>query len=70
MEEPERIALKVLSEMAPPFDIEGKPVPVATSIGVACYRGEDRLSDQQLLGRADAALYEAKAAGRGTYKVA
>ncbi len=70
VEEPERIARKVLSEMAPPFDIEGKPVPVATSIGVACYRGEDRLSDQQLLGRADAALYEAKAAGRGTYKVA
>ena len=67
----ERVANKILSEMAWPFEMgEGEERVVATSIGIATYLDEPGLSDEQLLGRADAALYEAKAAGRGTYRIA
>ena len=67
----EQVALKILDEMAWPFELgEAESRTVTTSIGIATYLDEPDLSDEQLLGRADAALYEAKAAGRGTYKIA
>jgi len=67
----ERVANKILGEMAWPFEMgEGEERVVATSIGIATYLDDPGLSDEQLLGRADAALYEAKAGGRGTYRIA
>lgn len=72
--EVEQVAAKILAEMAWPFELEGRDddegLTVATSIGIATYQDEPGLSDDQLLGRADEALYEAKAAGRGTYRFA
>lgn len=72
--EAEAVAGKILSQMAVPFDIDkdGAPLPVSTSIGLACTSAAGQTPEDaaQMLARADAALYAAKAAGRGTYRVA
>jgi diguanylate cyclase (GGDEF)-like protein/PAS domain S-box-containing protein len=49
------------------FTIESSVLRVTTSIGIAFTRGE--LSGPELLKRADAALYEAKRAGRDRYHI-
>lgn len=64
---PARVAQKVLEAMRAPVDAVGKPVVVTTSIGVALFGGE--AEPEALAKRADVALYEAKAAGRNTYRV-
>ncbi len=57
---------RLLSE---PFMIGGTPVVLAGSIGVAC-RPLHGVEANEVLKRADAALYVAKAAGRSTTRVA
>jgi len=74
--EAEQVAVKILEQMARSFDIGGTaPLAVSTSIGLACNSGAGAGGHEtddaaQLLARADAALYAAKAAGRGTYRMA
>ncbi len=46
-----------------PFDLDGNPVAVSVSVGVAAYP-EHGSSGKQLLAAADSALYRAKACGR------
>jgi diguanylate cyclase (GGDEF)-like protein/PAS domain S-box-containing protein len=67
-EAPARVAQKILEAMRSPVDAVGKPVTVTTSIGVALFDGA--ADPEALAKRADEALYEAKAAGRNTYRVA
>jgi len=55
---------RILSE---PFEIEGFAISVGASIGIATSR--DARDSRSLLKAADLALYEAKAAGRGTCKL-
>jgi diguanylate cyclase (GGDEF)-like protein len=43
---------------------------VSTSVGVSFYRGTDEIEAEAIIKQADQALYEAKAAGRNTYRVA
>ena len=62
------VAGKVLAAMREPFQIDGHALPATTSIGVALYREGD--TPQTLMKRADAALYEAKGAGRARYHLA
>jgi diguanylate cyclase (GGDEF)-like protein len=57
---------EALDTSAPPVD--DLPLRVTASIGVATIRDDDTGPDQ-LLGRADAALYAAKAAGRNRVAV-
>jgi diguanylate cyclase (GGDEF)-like protein/PAS domain S-box-containing protein len=45
-----------------PFDAEGRPFRVTASVGIAGYAPGEEL--EELLGRADRALYEAKESGR------
>ncbi|MGY1601291.1 diguanylate cyclase domain-containing protein [Geodermatophilus sp. SYSU D00815] len=45
-----------------PFRLEGRDVPVGTSVGLAVHRGDG--GPEQLLKRADAAMYEHKHRGR------
>ncbi len=45
------------------LDIAGRPVPLTVSIGVAAVRPDDRVVED-VVRRADAALYEAKRAGK------
>ena len=47
-----------------PFDVNGVPLRVTCSIGVALYPSRDVTSKDELLKAADAALYQAKDEGR------
>jgi diguanylate cyclase len=66
-----RIADRIRGELSRPLDLDGPPVAVAASIGVATADPRQRTA-ADLLREADAAMYAAKAAGPGrieTYAV-
>ena len=62
------VALKVIKAVSQPYDIEGHTVSISTSAGVGIYpvHGEDV---DTLMKSADLALYEAKRAGKNTYRI-
>ncbi|MBY5923173.1 EAL domain-containing protein [Ferrimonas balearica] len=62
----ERLAQKILSAIAEPFEVDGQLFYVSTSVGVACYP-EDALQPEALIRHADLAMYHAKEEGRGRY---
>lgn len=63
---PERIASAILDVFRRPFQIDGRTIEVGASIGIADGDGLQGAEDpHELLRRADVALYEAKASGRG-----
>lgn len=64
----EVIARKIIEAMRREFQVESRRLRSTTSIGVASTRGES--SAQDLLKRADAALYQAKGAGRNRFRLA
>jgi diguanylate cyclase (GGDEF)-like protein/PAS domain S-box-containing protein len=57
----------LLQAIAEPMEIAGHRLQVGASIGVAFYP-EDCVDSVELMKRADAAMYAAKAAGRNTYR--
>ncbi|MBS1189777.1 MAG: diguanylate cyclase/phosphodiesterase with sensor(s) [Rhodocyclaceae bacterium] len=61
------VAEKIVSSMAEGFDIGGQHVHVGASIGISVYP-QDGDNPDTLLRNADTAMYEAKAAGRGTFR--
>lgn len=63
-----RIAGKVVESLSAPYpDIGSEPVEVTPSIGIALYPGDGQDIDS-LLSNADAAMYDAKRSGCGTYR--
>ena len=64
----ERIARKLLDAFAAEFVIDELKISVGASIGIGIARAD--ADGETLLGTADDALYEAKAAGRGTFRSA
>lgn len=66
--ESQLVARKILAQINRPFVIEGQELAVTMSIGVACHRRGTVAADD-LLDRADQALYAAKAAGRNRFQV-
>jgi diguanylate cyclase (GGDEF)-like protein/PAS domain S-box-containing protein len=67
---PQRVARSILAEIARPFALGQRQLTVTTSVGIALYgQAQDGESPSALLARADAALYQAKAAGRNTFQV-
>ena len=62
------IAGKILRAMRQDFELNGSTLSITASIGVAVYTGE-AVKVEELIGRADAALYRAKAAGRDRYEL-
>jgi diguanylate cyclase (GGDEF)-like protein/PAS domain S-box-containing protein len=64
----ETVASNILRNVAREFQVLSLEIKVTTSIGIALYRGED-INHTQLLTRADKALYQAKKAGRNTFRV-
>ena len=60
----ERIARAMRLDIARPIDIEGLPIVVGSSIGIAVYP-DDGQTVEQLVRHADAALYQAKRQGSG-----
>jgi len=68
-EEAARMAQKIVAAIRVPFTVDGAPLLVTTSIGIALLDGED-LAPAALVARADAALYQAKRQGRDGYALA
>ncbi|APZ44251.1 EAL domain-containing protein [Acidihalobacter ferrooxydans] len=64
----EKIVRRMLNALEEPFLLEGKAVRVGASLGLTLYPLDDADS-QDLLRHADIALYQAKDAGRHTYRI-
>ena len=64
---PDRVAQKLLDDVARPFPIEGHDVHVSASLGYAVYP-DDGADPETLLKNADAAMYHAKELGRNSYR--
>ncbi|MGN6594181.1 MAG: diguanylate cyclase domain-containing protein [Terriglobales bacterium] len=64
----ERVVEAIFAALREPVTFEGHVVPVAASIGVAYFSGGEVGADE-LLRRADAALYAAKRGGRNQFRV-
>lgn len=63
-----RLSESCISVLSEPVEIDGMAIKCQTSIGVALHR--DGVCDtSKLLSRADMALYQAKASGRGNYQI-
>jgi len=66
VEEPERVALRILDALAEPVMVGDQWYTVRASVGVVvCGDHEHPLSVDELLHQADAAMYEAKRQGKG-----
>jgi diguanylate cyclase (GGDEF)-like protein/PAS domain S-box-containing protein len=65
-----QVAEKIIAVMQDGFDLKGRSVRVTTSVGIASFGGDADLGPDELVSRADKALYAAKHAGRNTYSVA
>lgn len=65
----EATAVKVLAELREPMIIDHHPIVVTSSIGIAMVTPDTQADASALLGRADAAMYCAKNAGRNRYVV-
>ncbi len=63
----EKIARQIIASVANPIDIgQGRTARIGSSIGVALLQGE-AIDREQLLKKADEAMYQAKQSGRNTY---
>jgi diguanylate cyclase (GGDEF)-like protein len=64
------VAEKVVERInGTPFVVEGQTISVTTSVGIAFHWAADSAATaEELLARADAALYNAKAAGRNRFE--
>ncbi|KAF1070043.1 MAG: putative signaling protein [Pseudomonas citronellolis] len=60
------LAQRVLDAMHAPFEVLGQPIYVSASLGVSLFP-EDAHDVDHLMQHADAALFQAKASGRGVY---
>ncbi len=63
--EAESLGAAVIAAVAQPYDLAGGAARVGVSIGIAC--AEAGFSAEDVLARADAALYRAKAGGKGRW---
>jgi diguanylate cyclase (GGDEF)-like protein/PAS domain S-box-containing protein len=63
----EMVAEKLLASLNQPFELDGGQHYSTPSIGITLF-GAERLSVDELLKRADLAMYQAKAAGRNTQR--
>ena len=62
------VARQLLAAVAAPFDIDGHPVSLGVSIGIAL-SDDLHITPSQLISRADIAMYQAKRAGKNDFCV-
>jgi len=60
------LAERMLQALKEPFSLQGSLLHVSVSIGIACYPENGTTADE-LLQKADVAMYRAKQTGKGTY---
>jgi len=65
--EAESVAIKVIEGLKKPFAIEGRDAFVSASVGIALFP-DDGSTAEELLRRADMAMYGAKDAGKSCYR--
>ncbi len=63
----EAVAERIVAAVREPCEIDGVPMAVGVSVGMA-YAGSGEYDAEQLLSDADAAMYVAKSAGKGRYE--
>jgi len=68
LEDVTRLAERIAHELAQPFTLDGNVVRASASIGIVMMTGSYSRGDE-LLRDADSAMYRAKEAGRGCYRV-
>jgi diguanylate cyclase (GGDEF)-like protein len=61
------VAQQITSAVSTPFDLQGQPFRVTTSIGISIYP-KDGLDEQTLTKNADIAMYQAKGKGKNNFK--
>ncbi len=62
------LALRIISSIAQPFDLNGQQANVGSSIGIAL-APEHAIEPEELLKRADLALYNVKASGKNDFRL-
>jgi len=67
-EQAEQIAAKIVAALSEPIDVGKFQVPISVSVGV-CTLEDEAVDSEVLLRRVDAAMYRAKARGRGCFQV-
>jgi diguanylate cyclase (GGDEF)-like protein len=67
-EDATHVARRIIDRLKAPFDIQGHRITIGVSIGVV-YAPDDGVDPDDLMRRADMALYRAKIEGRGTYRL-
>ena len=65
--EVEAVAARILEALSVPFPVEGREFVISGSLGI-CLFPDDGDDGQTLMKRADAAMYEAKRAGKNTWR--
>ncbi|MEQ8264091.1 EAL domain-containing protein [Pseudohaliea sp.] len=63
---PSRVASRVLQEVAMPYEIGGANLTITGSLGIALYPDDGRTLDELMM-RADTAMYRAKQNGKNNY---
>ena len=66
-EDAAKVAANIVDALQRPFEVHGHAVSIGSSIGLALYPEHGR-DFETLVRHADAAMYRAKQAGRGTYR--
>jgi diguanylate cyclase (GGDEF)-like protein len=65
----EDVAQRLIETLCQPFELDGQIVRVGASVGIAVALGGELADPALLQRRADVALYAAKAAGRGAWRL-
>ncbi|OZB80437.1 MAG: hypothetical protein B7X28_06730 [Halothiobacillus sp. 13-55-253] len=63
-----KVAENIIQSIDQPFMIEGRIVEIGISIGIT-HCVENRFKEDELVQLADQAMYEAKQAGKNTYRI-
>lgn len=67
LEDPRKLAQRMIDAVAPPLDLDGHQVNVAVSIGIAVSTIEPGVDPARMMQEADIALYRAKESHKGSY---